>query len=197
MLRGAGHLILRSRGQPDRFDPAECHNQFLSHRSQNGFGSFCAEAPRNSLTTAPLRLPAPLCVSTCLRRDLGSIVFAAEFGPRARARWPSLPFRDQIPFSCAASSLRTAVARDSGENGFNRKSTRPGACAKRAVMSTGYRMLSANPSMCILTVSGYPVDMTALSALAPGRVAFLLKPFTPQSLADAVGGLLAAQEKGL
>jgi CheY-like chemotaxis protein len=59
------------------------------------------------------------------------------------------------------------------------------------------RMLNANPSLCILTASGYPVDMTALSAKAPGRVAFLLKPFTPQSLAAAVGGLLAAQEKEL
>jgi CheY-like chemotaxis protein len=59
------------------------------------------------------------------------------------------------------------------------------------------RMLSANPSLCILTASGYPVDMTALSAQAPGRVAFLLKPFTPQSLAAAVGRLLAAEEEEL
>src|SRR5580704_1738084 len=41
------------------------------------------------------------------------------------------------------------------------------------------RMLSANPALCVLTASGYPVDMTALAAQAPGRVAFLLKPFTP------------------
>jgi CheY-like chemotaxis protein len=59
------------------------------------------------------------------------------------------------------------------------------------------RMLNANPSMCILSASGYPVDIGALAAKAPGRVAFLLKPFTPQSLASAVGGLLAAQEKEL
>jgi DNA-binding NtrC family response regulator len=59
------------------------------------------------------------------------------------------------------------------------------------------RMLSVNPSLCILTASGYPVDMTALSAQAPGRVAFLLKPFTPQSLAAAVGRLLAAEEEEL
>jgi len=59
------------------------------------------------------------------------------------------------------------------------------------------RMLSANPSLCVLTASGYPVDMTALAARAPGRVAFLLKPFPPNSLAAAVGGLLAAQEKSL
>jgi two-component system cell cycle sensor histidine kinase/response regulator CckA len=59
------------------------------------------------------------------------------------------------------------------------------------------RMLSANPALCVLTASGYPVDMTALAAQAPWRVAFLLKPFTPNSLASAVGGLLAAQEKSL
>jgi two-component system cell cycle sensor histidine kinase/response regulator CckA len=59
------------------------------------------------------------------------------------------------------------------------------------------RMLSCNPALCILTASGYPVDVTALTLQAPGRVEFLLKPFTPQSLATAVGGLLAAQEKGL
>ena len=58
-------------------------------------------------------------------------------------------------------------------------------------------MLGANPSLCILGASGYPVDMSRLSARAPGRVAFLLKPFTPQALATAIGGLLAAQEKEL
>lgn len=59
------------------------------------------------------------------------------------------------------------------------------------------RMLSASPSVCILTASGYPVDMTALLAQAPGRVDFLLKPFSPESLATAVRRLLAAQEKGI
>jgi two-component system cell cycle sensor histidine kinase/response regulator CckA len=59
------------------------------------------------------------------------------------------------------------------------------------------RMLSANPSLCILTASGYPVDMTVLSAQAPGRVAFLLKPFSPESLAKAVRRLLGAEEKEL
>ncbi|HUB79603.1 MAG TPA: response regulator [Bryobacteraceae bacterium] len=59
------------------------------------------------------------------------------------------------------------------------------------------RMLDANPAICVLCASGYPVDISALSAKAPGRVAFLLKPFTPQSLTSAVGGLVAAQEKGI
>ena len=59
------------------------------------------------------------------------------------------------------------------------------------------RMLNANPSMCVLSASGYPVDVSGLAAKAPGRVAFLLKPFSPQALASAVGGLLGAQEKEL
>ncbi len=56
------------------------------------------------------------------------------------------------------------------------------------------RMLRANPTLCVLGASGYPVDMTALAAEAPGRVAFLLKPFTPESLATAVRRLLGTEE---
>jgi CheY-like chemotaxis protein len=72
-----------------------------------------------------------------------------------------------------------------------------GSMAGMSMEELASRMLNANPSLCILTASGYPVDMTALSAQAPGRVAFLLKPFTPQSLTAAVGRLLGAQEKEL
>ena len=59
------------------------------------------------------------------------------------------------------------------------------------------RMLWANPAMRVLAASGYPVDMTALSAAAPGRVAFLQKPFTPEMLAAALRGLLGTQEEKL
>jgi CheY-like chemotaxis protein len=48
-----------------------------------------------------------------------------------------------------------------------------------------------------LTASGYPVDITALEAAAPGRVAFLHKPFTPEMLAAAIRRMLAAQEENL
>jgi len=72
-----------------------------------------------------------------------------------------------------------------------------GSMAGMSMEELALRMLSANPSLCILTASGYPVDMTALMARAPGRVAFLLKPFTPQSLATAVGRLIAAKKEGL
>ena len=57
------------------------------------------------------------------------------------------------------------------------------------------KMLQANPSLRVLASSGYPVDMSRLEAAAPGRVAFLHKPFTPEMLAESVRGMLAAQQK--
>ena len=59
------------------------------------------------------------------------------------------------------------------------------------------RMLRSNPSLCVLAASGYPIDMSAHEADAPGRVAFLLKPFTPEMLATAIRRLLAAEEEDL
>ena len=56
------------------------------------------------------------------------------------------------------------------------------------------KMLNANPSLRVLAASGYPVDMSRLEAAAPGRVAFLHKPFTPEMLAESVRGMLAAQK---
>jgi len=57
------------------------------------------------------------------------------------------------------------------------------------------RILHANPSIRVLTASGYPVDMTPFDSVAPGRTAFLHKPFTPEMLAAAVRRMLAAQEE--
>src|SRR5579872_3664637 len=48
------------------------------------------------------------------------------------------------------------------------------------------RILGASPAARVLAASGYPVDMTSLKAVAPGRVSFLHKPFTPEMLASAV-----------
>ena len=59
------------------------------------------------------------------------------------------------------------------------------------------RMLRANPALRVLASSGYPLDMTALSDAAPGRVDFLQKPFTPEMMATALRGLLGAQEEKL
>jgi len=57
------------------------------------------------------------------------------------------------------------------------------------------KMLQVNPSLRVLATSGYPVDMSRLETAAPGRVAFLHKPFTPEMLAESVRGMLAAQEQ--
>src|SRR5579872_5274901 len=59
------------------------------------------------------------------------------------------------------------------------------------------RALEANPSLCVIAASGYPVDMTAMQAMAPGRVMFLHKPFAPEMLAEAVRRMIASQEKEL
>jgi DNA-binding NtrC family response regulator len=57
------------------------------------------------------------------------------------------------------------------------------------------KLLNLNPAMRVLAASGYPVDMSGLEAAAPGRVAFLHKPFTPEMLAASVRRLLAAEEE--
>ncbi len=57
------------------------------------------------------------------------------------------------------------------------------------------QMLQANPAMRVLGASGYPVDMSALAAAAPGRVAFLHKPFTPQMLAASLRRMLATEKE--
>jgi DNA-binding NtrC family response regulator len=57
------------------------------------------------------------------------------------------------------------------------------------------RMLAADTRLCVIAASGYPVDMAPLEAVAPGRVMFLHKPFTPEMLGNAVRRMLATQEK--
>jgi len=57
------------------------------------------------------------------------------------------------------------------------------------------RMLGANPTLCIIATSGYPVDMSLLESVAPGRVVFLHKPFSPEMLADNVKRMLGPEEK--
>jgi DNA-binding NtrC family response regulator len=56
------------------------------------------------------------------------------------------------------------------------------------------RMLAADPRLCVIAASGYPVDITVLLAAAPGRVMFLHKPFSPEMLGDAVRRMIATQE---
>ena len=56
------------------------------------------------------------------------------------------------------------------------------------------RMLAADPRLCVIAASGYPVDIAVLQAAAPGRVMFLLKPFSPKMLGAAVRRMIATQE---
>jgi DNA-binding NtrC family response regulator len=59
------------------------------------------------------------------------------------------------------------------------------------------QMLALSPELCVLVASGYPLDMTALVAQAPGRVEFLQKPFTPEMLSDAVRRLLGPEKENI
>jgi DNA-binding NtrC family response regulator len=56
------------------------------------------------------------------------------------------------------------------------------------------RLLQSNPRLCVIATSGYPVDMAAVEASAPGRVAFLHKPFTPEMLADVLRRMIGPKE---
>jgi DNA-binding NtrC family response regulator len=59
----------------------------------------------------------------------------------------------------------------------------------------GSMLLAANPSLCVVVASGYPVDMAALEAAGPGRVQFVQKPFTADTLAGTLRRMIAAQEE--
>ena len=56
------------------------------------------------------------------------------------------------------------------------------------------RMLAADPRLCVIAASGYPVDMAVLEAAAPGRGMFLQKPFSPAMLGNAVRRMIGTQE---
>ena len=56
-------------------------------------------------------------------------------------------------------------------------------------------LLAANPRMCVIVASGYPVDMSALEAKAPGRVLFLQKPFAAGTLAATLRRMIGSQEE--
>jgi DNA-binding NtrC family response regulator len=59
------------------------------------------------------------------------------------------------------------------------------------------RALQAIPSVRIIAVSGYPVDMRSLESAAPGRVLFVQKPFTGEMLASAIRRLLGPEEESV
>ena len=66
-----------------------------------------------------------------------------------------------------------------------------------AVEDLASKMMAANARLCVIVASGYPVEMSALEAAAPGRTMFLHKPFSPEMLAGAVRRMLATQEEGI
>jgi two-component system cell cycle sensor histidine kinase/response regulator CckA len=58
-------------------------------------------------------------------------------------------------------------------------------------------LLRANLAIRVIAASGYAVDMAAVEAAAPGRVAFLLKPFSPEMLSATVRRMIGTQEEKL
>ncbi len=55
------------------------------------------------------------------------------------------------------------------------------------------RALSASPSLRVIMASGYTVETAATEAIAPGRVVFLQKPFSPEMLDTILRRLLGEQ----
>jgi DNA-binding NtrC family response regulator len=69
-----------------------------------------------------------------------------------------------------------------------------GTMAGIPMVELAARMLAANPRLCVIAASGYPMDIAELLAAAPGRVMFLHKPFSPEMLGNAVRRMIATQE---
>jgi len=95
------------------------------------------------------------------------------------------------------------VAADSTEKAWAEVEAAPHAFALAVLDATmsgipmldlAARMLAADPRLCVIAASGYPVDITVLQAAAPGRVIFLHKPFSPEMLGNAVRRMIATQE---
>ena len=56
-----------------------------------------------------------------------------------------------------------------------------------------HMMLSRNPEIRLILMSGYPFDTQGLLEAGPDRLAFLHKPFTPAMLMEAVDRLIRAR----
>jgi CheY-like chemotaxis protein len=59
------------------------------------------------------------------------------------------------------------------------------------------RMLKSSGTLRVLTSSGYPFDISELEQMAPGRVSFLHKPYSPEMLAATIRRMLAPKEENL
>lgn len=57
------------------------------------------------------------------------------------------------------------------------------------------KLLAANPTICVVVASGYPVDMSAMEAAGPGRVSFVQKPFTSETLVRTLRRSIGPEEE--
>ncbi len=94
-----------------------------------------------------------------------------------------------------AGSTDEAAALASAEPGVFAAAVLDATMPGMSMEDLALQLLQVNPALRVLAASGYPVDMSALEAAAPGRVAFLHKPFTPEMLASAVRRMLDAREE--
>lgn len=62
------------------------------------------------------------------------------------------------------------------------------------MLELGHRLLQLNPAINTIASSGYLVDISALEAIAPGRVAYLPKPFTQATLLEAIHRTMAERK---
>jgi len=95
----------------------------------------------------------------------------------------------------AASAIKARAALAETQEGFEMvvlDATMPGSSLAELASE-----ILANPKVRMIVASGYPVDMSGLEAMAPGRVAFLHKPFSPQMLAETVRRVLGTKEEGI
>ncbi len=60
-----------------------------------------------------------------------------------------------------------------------------------AMQELAVRLLRASAGLRVIVTSGYPLEIAEIESAAPGRVACLPKPFTPEMLASLVEATLA------
>lgn len=70
-----------------------------------------------------------------------------------------------------------------------------GSMRGRSAEDLALKVLAADAAAQVVMASGYPVDMSRLEAAGPGRVCFLQKPFTPQTLAGVLRRMIAPEEE--
>jgi CheY-like chemotaxis protein len=61
-----------------------------------------------------------------------------------------------------------------------------------ATRDLALQLLNLSASLRVIVTSGYPIEIAEVESAAPGRVARLPKPFTPEMLASVVEGMIAA-----